>query len=78
MSNLDGDMSEALRETAPGSVSRVQFHTGVQIGNRVHNSLDAIKNQVDMRMCHHGVHIVTAAGDQYIVGMPDILWVKLG
>jgi putative ubiquitin-RnfH superfamily antitoxin RatB of RatAB toxin-antitoxin module len=57
-------------------VQRVQFHTGVQIGNSVRNSLDATKDKVQMTMCHHGVFIKTET-DQYIVGMPDILWVKL-
>lgn len=58
-------------------VQRVQFHTGVQIGNTVRNSLDATRDKMNMTMCHHGVHIKTETGDQYIVGMPDILWVKL-
>ena len=58
-------------------VQRVQFHTGVQIGTRVKNSLDCIVDKVDMRMCFHGVLIQTETGDEFIVGMPDILWVKL-
>lgn len=57
-------------------VQRVQFHTGVQLGNRVRNSLDADMDNADMILVEHGVYIKIAAGD-YIVGMPDILWVKL-
>lgn len=57
-------------------VQRVQFHTGVQLGNRVRNSLDADVDNADMVLVEHGVYIKIAAGN-YIVGMPDILWVKL-
>lgn len=57
-------------------VQRVQFHTGVQLGTKVRNSLDADVDNAEMTLVEHGVHIKIAAGD-YIVGMPDILWVKL-
>lgn len=57
-------------------VQRVQFHTGVQLGTKVRNSLDADVDNAEMTLVEHGVYIKIAAGD-YIVGMPDILWVKL-
>ena len=74
MPSLDGDKHDDL---GARHVARVQFHTGVQLGNVVRNSLDAIKDRVDMTLCHHGVHIVTENAGEYIVGMPDILWIKL-
>lgn len=57
-------------------VQRVQFHTGVQLGTKVRNSLDADVDNAEMTLVEHGVHIKIAAGE-YIVGMPDILWIKL-
>lgn len=58
-------------------VSRVVFHTGVQIGMQVRNSLDALKHNVEMHLCEHGVLIREASGQETIVGMADILTVRL-
>lgn len=70
-------MEQKAVENYNRAVQRVQFHTGVQIGTRVKNSLDCVVDKVDMKMCFHGVLIQTETGDEFIVGMPDILWVKL-
>jgi hypothetical protein len=43
----------------------------------VRNSLDATVDAVLMQLVEHGVQIDTQAKETYIVGMPDILWVKL-
>jgi hypothetical protein len=77
---IDDDVVKKFKQKAESRgrhVQRVQFHTGVQIGNRVRNSLDADVDQVYMHLVEHGVQIETVSKDTYIVGMPDILWVKL-
>lgn len=57
--------------------SRVVFHTGIQVGKTVHNSLDTVRHNVQMKLCEHGVLITEASGEQMIVGMADILSIKL-
>lgn len=74
--NFAKNLAKQKFESRHKQVQRVQFHTGVQLGNRVRNSLDADMDNADMVLVEHGVYIKLAAGD-YIVGMPDILWVKL-
>ncbi len=77
---IDDEIIEKFKATSESRgrhVQRVQFHTGVQIGNRVRNSLDATVDAVLMQLVEHGVQIDTQAEETYIVGMPDILWVKL-
>lgn len=71
------DAEEPVKRSRGRIVQRVQFHTGVQIGTLVRISLDADRDKMDMCLVEHGVFIITPTGDEYIVGMPDVLWVKL-
>lgn len=67
---------EKPESTMNREVSRVVFHTGVQIGTTVHNSLDTIKHNVHMRLCEHGV-LIKHNDTETVVGMADILTVRL-
>lgn len=58
-------------------VSRVVFHTGIQVGMEVRNSLDEVRNNVKMSLCEHGILITRDNGEQMVVGMADILSAKL-
>lgn len=58
-------------------VTRVVFHTGIQVGMEVKNSLDEVRNKVQMSLCEHGVLITRENGEQMVVGMADILSAKL-
>lgn len=76
IAGLDGEPPEDFM-THGREVQRVQFHAGVQIEQKVRYSLDATVDSMVMHMCEHGVHVVTPSQTEYIVGMSDILWVKL-
>lgn len=77
VAGLDGEVPDDDFVTHGREVQRVQFHAGVQIEQKVRYSLDASVDQMVMHMCEHGVHVVTPSQLEYIVGMGDILWVRL-
>lgn len=72
------DEAQKISTTTRGRrAQRVYFHTGIQIKTIVYNSLDAEKHNLDLRLCEHGILITDKSGEQHIVGMADILSVKL-
>lgn len=68
---------EPLETTLGRKVTRVVFHTGIQVGMEYKNSLDEVRNNVQMKLCEHGVLITRENGEQMVVGMADILSAKL-
>lgn len=63
--------------TAGAAVQRVGFHAGVHVAFKPVLSLDADVNQCTMSLCEHGLHIELADKSKYVVGMPNITWIKL-
>lgn len=58
-------------------VKRITLHNGVQIGTQVKNTIDEIAQNVSMSLCDHGVLVIEGNGNQTIVGMADILTIRL-
>lgn len=77
--DLIDDLPVSSKEviTAGRQVQRVQFHTGVHVAFQPRLSLDADKDNVTMSLCEHGLYILLSDGSEYVVGLPDILWMKL-
>lgn len=63
--------------TSGADVQRVGFHAGVHIAYKPVLSLDADKDHCIMTLCEHGLHIELQDHSQYVVGMPNIVWIKL-
>ena len=74
---FSSEAEEPVKRSRGRQVQRVQFHTGVQIGTVVRISLDTGRDKMDMCLVEHGVFITTPTGDEYLVGMPGVLWMKL-
>jgi ribonuclease HIII len=56
-------------------VQRVQFHTGIQLHNKVYNSLDADVNNCTIRYTHDGIDIELGDSKFHVFGS-DILWLR--
>jgi hypothetical protein len=63
--------------TSGADVQRVGFHAGVHIAYKPVLSLDADKDHCIMTLCEHGLHIELQDKSQYVVGLPNIVWIKL-
>ena len=63
--------------TSGADVQRVGFHAGVHIAYKPVLSIDADKDHCTLTLCDHGLHIELQDHSQYVVGMPNIVWIKL-
>ncbi len=75
--DLIDDVPSRAVSTSGASVQRVGFHAGVHIAYKPVLSIDADKDNCTMTLCDHGLHIELHDHSQYVVGMPNIVWIKL-